>query len=197
MDLLRKIKRHIRLKRIKKNYSVGNNVFLGNGFAIDNRTGRSDKCLIIGDNCIIDGTFIFERTSGSVRVGSNCHIGGSVFISINSIELEDDVTIAWGCTFYDHNSHPVDWEERKHDTEREVTNMVKGQDPLADKDWSHVVSKPIKICSKAWIGMNCIILKGVTIGEGAVVGAGSVVSKDVEPWTVVAGNPAQVIKRLK
>ena len=45
--------------------------------------------------------------------------------------------------------------------------------------------------------MNVIILKGVTIGEGAVVGAGSVVTKDVPAWTVVAGNPAKVVKELK
>ena len=50
--------------------------------------------------------------------------------------------------------------------------------------------------SKVWIGFNAIILKGVTIGEGAVVGAGSVVTKDVLPWTVVAGNPARLIREI-
>ena len=57
-------------------------------------------------------------------------------------------------------------------------------------------SKPIKICNDAWIGMNVIVLKGVTIGEGAIVGAGSVVTKDVPAWSVVAGNPACIIKYL-
>ena len=47
-----------------------------------------------------------------------------------------------------------------------------------------------------WIGFDVTILKGVTIGEGAVIGAKSVVTKDVEPWTVVAGNPAVVVKYL-
>lgn len=63
---------------------------------------------------------------------------------------------------------------------------------LDSKDWSTVKSAPIKICDKAWIGFNAIILKGVTIGEGAVVGAGAVVTHDVPPWTIVAGNPAVV-----
>lgn len=52
-------------------------------------------------------------------------------------------------------------------------------DFIAHKNWDVVNSKPITICNDAWIGMNCIILKGVTIGEGAIVGAGSVVTKDV------------------
>ena len=54
---------------------------------------------------------------------------------------------------------------------------------------------PITICDGVWIGARAIILPGVTIGEGAVVAAGAVVTKDVEPWTVVAGNPAKFIKR--
>ncbi|MBK8021791.1 MAG: hypothetical protein IPK19_10285 [Chloroflexi bacterium] len=55
---------------------------------------------------------------------------------------------------------------------------------------------PIRICDKAWIGFNAVILKGVTIGEGAIVGAGSVVTKDVPAWTVVAGNPARIIREF-
>ena len=55
---------------------------------------------------------------------------------------------------------------------------------------------PIRIEDHVWVGQDAVILKGVTIGKGAVVGAFSVVTRDVEPWTVVAGNPARVVKRL-
>ena len=58
-----------------------------------------------------------------------------------------------------------------------------------------LVLKPITICDGVWIGARAIVLPGVTIGEGAIVAAGAVVTKDVEPWTVVGGNPAKVIKR--
>lgn len=57
-----------------------------------------------------------------------------------------------------------------------------------------LILKPITICDGVWIGARAIILPGVTIGEGAVVAAGAVVTKDVEPWTVVGGNPAKIIK---
>ncbi len=57
-----------------------------------------------------------------------------------------------------------------------------------------LITAPIRICDGVWIGARAIILPGVTIGEGAVIAAGAVVTKDVEPWTVVGGNPAKFIK---
>jgi hypothetical protein len=85
----------------------------------------------------------------------------------------------------DHNSHATDWTSRKNDV------VAWGQ---GKKDWSGVTIKPVKISDRVWIGLNAIILKGVTIGEGAIVGAGSVVTKDVPPYTIVAGNPARIIR---
>lgn len=58
-----------------------------------------------------------------------------------------------------------------------------------------LVTAPITICDGVWIGARAIVLPGITIGEGAIVAAGAVVTKDVEPWTVVGGNPAKVIKK--
>ena len=58
-----------------------------------------------------------------------------------------------------------------------------------------LITKPIMIMDNIWIASGAMILPGVTIGEGAVVTAGSVVVKDVEPWTVVGGNPAMMIKK--
>ena len=58
-----------------------------------------------------------------------------------------------------------------------------------------MVTKPITICDNVWVATGAVVLPGVTIGEGAVVGTGAVVTKDVEPWTIVGGNPAKFIKR--
>ncbi len=160
-------------------------------------TTADHEYIRIGHNCVLAGNYIFETATGKITIGDRVHVGGSTFICRSSITIEDDVTIAWGTTVYDHNSHSVEWEERAKDTLQEYNDMLEYKNPIRNKNWEVVKTKPIRICSKAWIGMNCIILKGVTIGEGAIVAAGSVVTKDIEPWTMVGGNPAKIIKRLR
>ena len=155
------------------------------------------RYLTIGQDCIISGDFIFESRLGFISVGNHTYIGGGTFISRSSIEIGNNVTIAWGGTFYDHDSHSLDYLKRRKDIDDELDDIRHGRHFIANKDWSDVNSKPIKICDDVWIGMNVIILKGVTVGEGAIVGAGSVVTRDVPAWTVVAGNPAKVVKTLR
>ena len=162
---------------------------------LDNPENR--KYLTIGNNCIVSGSFIFESPSGYVNIGNHSYIGGGLFISRSGIDIGNNVTIAWGGCLYDHDSHSLDYLKRRKDIDDELNDIRNGRNFIQNKDWSVVNSKPIRICNDAWIGMNAIILKGVTVGEGAIVGAGSVVTKDVPPWTVVAGNPARVIKYLK
>ena len=152
--------------------------------------------LTIAKDCIIGGSFVFESSEGKVTIGEHTYIGGSTFISRSSITIGSNVTIDWGCTIYDHDSHSLNYMERRKDISDELDDIRNGRNFIAHKNWDVVNSKPITICDDAWIGMNCIILKGVTIGEGAIVGAGSVVTKDVPAWTVVAGNPAKVVKTL-
>lgn len=198
--MLSTIKRIIKrryLKRVKDFYIAHPSSILTESFnlRLDNPE-RGKKYLTIGEDCIISGNFIFESTEGQVKIGNHSYIGGSTFISRSQITIGDNVTIAWGCTIYDHDSHSLDYRLRRKDIDDELRDIRIGVSFIRNKDWSCVKSKPITIENDAWIGMNCIILKGVTIGEGSVIGAGSVVTKDVPPWTVVAGNPARVVKKL-
>lgn len=174
---------------------IGNSVNRGISIRLDKPQDR--KYLFIGDDSIVGGNFIFESEAGKITIGNHSYVGGGTFISRSSIEIGDNVTIAWGGTMYDHDSHSLDFMKRRKDIDDELSDIRGGRNFIAHKDWSDVKSKPIRICDDAWIGMNVIILKGVTVGEGAVVGAGSVVTKDVPSWTVVAGNPAKVVKRLR
>lgn len=152
----------------------------------------------LGRDSMVGCEFIFESGQGEVIVGERTFINsGTRLISRTAIHIGDDVTIAWGCTIYDHNSHSLSFTERRKDIERQHESYRLGQSFIESKDWSSVKSKPIVIGNDAWIGFNVTILNGVTIGEGAVVGAGSVVRENVEPWTVVAGNPAVFLKRVE
>lgn len=166
----------------------------GIGIRLDNPTNK--KYLIIDRDSIICGTFVFESNSGFINIGAHTYIGGGTFISRSSIVIGNNVTIAWGCTFYDHDSHSKNYMKRRKDIDDELNDIRSRHNFITNKDWSDVDTKPIKICNDAWIGMNVIILKGVTIGEGAIIGAGSVVTHNVPAWTVVAGNPAKIIKSL-
>ncbi len=144
--------------------------------------------LRIGAETGIHCSIITEHSDAEIVIGNRSFIGGSSLIAAKGIYIGDDVLISWNCSFYDHNSHPVPWAQRKND----VLDWYYDR----PKDWSNVVRKEIVVKDKAWIGMGCIILKGVTIGEGAIVGAGSLVTKDVPDWSVVAGSPAKVIRMI-
>ena len=130
---------------------------------------------------------LFDREDASLSVGNRTFVGKSTFAIASRVEIGDDVLIAWGCTIVDHDSHALRFEDRKDD----ATNWYLGL-----KDWSRVEIEPVIIQDKVWIGLNAVILKGVTIGEGAVVAAASVVTKDVPAYAIVAGNPARVIREL-
>jgi acetyltransferase-like isoleucine patch superfamily enzyme len=149
--------------------------------------GKKGVSLIVGKSSIVDGPILYDREGASVSIGDRTFISGSLIVCAEKIEIGNDVLISWGCTIVDHNSHAIDWASRKND----VVAWAQGK-----KDWSGVKIKPVKINDRVWIGFNSIILKGVTIGEGAIVGAGSVVTKDVPPFTIVAGNPAQIIREI-
>lgn len=150
------------------------------------RIGRNCR-LVVSSRSIVRAMLAFEREGAEILVGSRTFIGGGVFSVAGRIEIGDDVLMAWGCTVVDHDAHSLLWEHRDHDLEQYRTGT---------HDWTHVGRKPVRVSNRAWIGFNATILKGVVVGEGAVVAACSVVTRDVPPYALVAGNPAKVIRRL-
>lgn len=150
-----------------------------------------------GADCILGGTFVFESSSGLVTLGDRVFFGSSTAICRSQIRLGSDIFVAWSSYLYDHNSHSLDYKERQKDMARHLSDIRTGKgSPVFSKDWSQVAAQPIVVGDNSWIGLGCIILKGVTIGTGAIVGAGSVVVRNVESWTVVGGNPASTLKIL-
>jgi len=179
--------------------NINESTILINGLKIRFDTEVEDRKYVeIGEKGIINASFIFESAKGYVSIGKNVQIGGATFISRSSICIGNDVTMAWDITIYDHDSHSIFWEYRANDN-KQCYNDFHNHDGrnVINKDWSNVKTVQIIVEDKVWIGFGVTILKGVKIGEGAVIGAKSVVTRDVKPWTVVAGNPARLIKTIR
>lgn len=187
-----------RTRLLKGKVDIHPSVILLDSVNFDFRTSKIGKRVFVGEQSMIGCNFIFESDSGSIKIGKRTFInGGTNLISINEIEVGDDVTIGWNVYIYDHDSHSLDYIFRKDDIKRQREDFYAKRNFIFSKDWSTVKYAPIKICNKVWIGFNAIILKGVTIGEGAIIAAGAVVTKNVPEWTIVAGNPAKVVKKIE
>ncbi len=141
----------------------------------------------IGSQSIVNCRIDFDGEDGLVSIGDRSYLGRSHLVCRRSIVVGNDVIMSWGVTVVDHDSHSIEWEKRASD----VADWRRGK-----KDWSDVTVSPVVIGDKSWIGFGATILKGVHIGEGAVVGAQSLVTRDVPAFTVVAGNPARIVKTL-
>jgi galactoside O-acetyltransferase len=152
----------------------------------------------IGEGSHVFASFSLLRSASAVRIGARCQIGNVSFVCAQEIVIGDDVLMAWGITVIDSDNHSIHWRHRQYDVERCRRDYIttNGADIARSHDWSKVDIAPVRIGDKAWVGFNVIVLKGVTIGEGAVIGAGSVVTKDIPPWHMAAGNPCQVKRRL-
>lgn len=146
--------------------------------------------LCIGDYTHVAGELSIIAPGGRLQVGNYCFIGpGTRVWAQTSVTIGNHVLI----------SHYVDI----HDTNAHSTNAIlRRQDPVnlfergTQIDWRNVNSKAVVIEDDVWIGFKSSILKGVTVGKGAIVAAGAMVIKDVPQYTLVAGNPARVIRQL-
>ncbi|MCA9996320.1 MAG: acyltransferase [Anaerolineales bacterium] len=112
-----------------------------------------------------------------IQIGKDCGFTGATLVAAESIVIGDRVLVGANSTIVDTDFHPLHPHER-------MLDILNGQ------------HKPIFIEDDVFIGMNCLILKGVRIGRGSVVGAGSVVVSDVPAGVIVAGNPAKIVRTL-
>ncbi|WP_426208434.1 acyltransferase [Massilia sp. TWP1-3-3] len=169
---------------------------LGKSFRVTFLTPREQDSFVAGNDCILYCQIFFESAAGNVELGERVYIGDRTqFISRSSIKVGSDVLISWGCTIYDHDAHSIDYRHRMADHAGHLQHWESGA-LLTGKDWSTVNCAPITIGDHAWIGFDVVILKGVTIGEGAVIGARSVVTSDIPAWSVAVGSPARVVKTI-
>lgn len=113
---------------------------------------------------------------------------------LGGIQISDDVDIAWGVTITTRGGVTIGARTLiGYNSAILSSNHIIPSSRLQIFGSGHE-HKPVKIANDVWIGANCTILAGVSIGEGAVIAGGSVVTKDVEPFAIVGGNPAKLIR---
>ncbi|HEX5832352.1 MAG TPA: acyltransferase [Pyrinomonadaceae bacterium] len=168
--------------------TIDSSVTLHPTAAIENIHG-DPAAIVIGAHTHVRGQLLTFWNAGKISIGEWCYIGeGTRIWSQSSIAIGNYVLIAHLVDIHDTNSHPIDWEERRLDTQAILSGSYRTP--------TQTVSAPVTIEDDAWIGFKATVMKGVRIGRGAIVSAGAVVTKDVEPWTVVGGNPARTIAEL-
>lgn len=147
-----------------------------------------EASVLIGDNCTFRSSFqsnsiglkqncfISAGRNARLEIGNDCGISGTIISAAENIVLGDRVVCGANVTICDNDRHNLNAELRFEGLNGGIS--------------------PIKIEDDVWIGMNTIVLKGVTIGRGAVIGANSVVNKDIPPNTIAAGVPVKIIREL-
>ncbi|MGN0308914.1 MAG: acyltransferase [Lachnospiraceae bacterium] len=152
---------------------------------------RKGAHLTLGNNCVIKSSFLsnlvglYSRTiivtrveGAAIEIGNNVGISGATIYARSRIVIGDNSSIGGNVKILDNDFHPVEVEARLADDKRKIGTA------------------PIIIGKNCFIGCNSIILKGTRLGDNCVVGAGAVVCGEFEKDSVIAGNPARVIRKL-
>ena len=189
-----------RTRRVKGDWwrePIPRNVHFGTGFYCETAQifrhlkSRRKDAVVIGDHvsCYAGCSFAIGE-KGSCSIGDFTLVNGALIMAEERIEIGSHCLISWNVGLADSDFHPIDAAQRLIDTQA-LAPFFEGRPPRPA-----LRTAPVIICDNVWIGMNAVILKGVTIGENSVVAAGAVVTKSVPPNVVVAGNPGIVVRKL-
>ncbi len=155
---------------------------------IRNIVGKSDR-IVVGRNTVVRGELMTFGHGGEVVLGDWCYVGdGTRIWSATSVRIGNRVLISHSVNIFDCLTHPISAAQRHEHTRQIFTRAHPRQISLGEQ--------PIIIQDDAWIGAGAFVLRGATLGQGAIVAAGAVVTRDVPAWTIVAGNPAMVVREL-
>ena len=175
--------------QLPRNVIVGDNSLITGEFAFKRFHSRQENAVVIGAHCTMDGVHFSIGQNGRVAVGDYCYFTNAVLLCEMELRIGNYVVIGWNTTVTDTDFHPLSPAERIADAIA-CSPLGKGKPRPA------AVMRPVTIEDNVWIGPNATILKGVRIGAGAFIEAGSLVTRDVPPRARVLGNPAQVIGEI-
>jgi acetyltransferase-like isoleucine patch superfamily enzyme len=135
------------------------------------------------------GTMFDVGPQGSVHLGEYALVHGARIVCDDAVIIGSHALISWNVVFMDTYRLPPDAATRRDVLRRLVADNCRFLPSAAP-------ARPVVLESNVWVGFDAIVLPGVRIGEGSIVGARSVVREDVEPYTIVAGNPARTVRKI-
>lgn len=151
---------------------------------------NNPRNIVVGAHTSLRGELLVFWDGGRITLGEWCYVGlHSRIWSQAGVTIGDRVLISHMVDIHDTDGHPIDARDREEDA-RAILSRSAYVTP------TKTASAPVVIGNDVWIGFKASILKGVRIGDGAIVAACSVVTKDVPARVVVAGNPARVVREL-
>lgn len=173
--------------QIYKRAIIGKNILISHTAHIFLCNGSKSKDIIIGDNAILQGALVSSH-NGKIVMGKHSRIGVNTWIRcVDNVILGDYSVTADNVIISDNNNHPVNPADRM---------IMRVTPPGSDeRSWIHSDYAPIIIGKNVWIGEYARICKGVKIGDGSIIAANTVVTKDVPANSIAAGNPAQIVKK--
>ena len=168
------------------NVRLGPNTLITGDLSFKRFRSNEPDALVVGANCTMDGVHFALGEQGRVQIGDYCYFTNAVLLCELEIRIGNYVVIGWNATIADTDFHPLTPAERIADA---IACSPLGQ----GRPRPEIPKRPVTIEDDVWIGPNATILKGVRIGTGAFIEAGSLVTRDVPAHARIMGNPAQVI----
>ncbi|MFL6514366.1 MAG: acyltransferase [Chthoniobacterales bacterium] len=179
-------------------HPIPDNVEFGEGFYCESAQifrflkTKAPKAIVLGNHVsCYAGCSFSVGPDGKCKIGDFTLLNGALIMAEERIEIGSHCLVSWNVGIADSDFHPLEPAQRLVDA-KALAPFYEGR-PARPK----LRTAPVIIGDNVWIGMNATILKGVSIGENSVVAAGSVVTKSVPANSVVAGNPAVVVKKFQ
>ena len=184
--VLTRAAREKREESYRRDFSLPASTQIGGSFLVQGQPAHPEA-LVVGGNGKLFGRMNFLGTHGRIRIGEHCFLGeNSVLWCASEIQIGNRCLISHGVNIHDTDSHPLEMGDRA----RQITEVG------SHCDFRKIQSGSTYLEDDVWIGFNAIILKGVRIGRGSIVGAGAVVTRTMPAFSLIAGNPAKVIRAV-
>ena len=167
------------------NVRLGTQTLITAEYAFKRFRSKQAQALTIGSRCTMDGVHFAVGETGRVSIGDYCYFTNAVLLCELELRIGNYVVIGWNATIADSDFHPLAPAERIADAI--ACSPLGGGRPRPE-----IPCRPVIIEDDVWIGPNATILKGVRVGAGSWIEAGSLVTRDVPPASRVLGNPAQI-----